>query len=351
MNNTAKACIFLTMAMSIAGSAVVAGKLMVTAVPVFLAAALGLFVGLLLLLPLALMQARRAGGFTLDRKTHAILLLQALCGVVLYRVCMFLGLRYTTAASAGLVGSAAPAIIALLAFLVLREPLPGRRLGGIACVSLGVLAVNLLPFLQDAAQAKHALTGNLLVLAAVVCESVFSAMSKARCRPMPALFRTAIVSFYAFVCLLPFAVYDASGYDFSAMPFSAVLCIGYYGVFVSFLSYVFWFKGVAGVPAGVAGAFTGFVPVSGVFLSWLVLGEPVGETLWIGLGCVLAGIALCCLPKTATLTRPATEPVTEPATPPSAAGQAPPCPKATQARGAVAVPALQTARQTGPRHA
>lgn len=152
------AWIYLALAMSIAGSAVVAGKLLVGSLPVFLAAEMGLGAGLLIMLPM-LWVRKEPGG--LDRRTHATLALQALCGIALYRVFTFEGLRFTSAASAGLMSSAAPAVIGLLAWGLLRERPPLRRIGGIACVSLGLVAINISPFLAEHGLAGHAATGHV----------------------------------------------------------------------------------------------------------------------------------------------------------------------------------------------
>ena len=122
------AWLYLALAMSIAGSAVVAGKLLVGSLPVFLAAELGLGAGLLVMLPM--LWLRKEGG-ALDRRTHATLALQALCGIALYRVFTFEGLRFTSAASAGLMSSAAPAVIGLLAW--------GCYASGHHCGALGAL--------------------------------------------------------------------------------------------------------------------------------------------------------------------------------------------------------------------
>lgn len=284
--------VFLALAMSIAGSAVVVGKLMVSDLPVFLAAELGIAASLLFLLPVVLVLRKKQA--RLDRRTHCILLAQAIFGVVLYRIFTFWGLRYTTATASGLISSAAPALVALMAFLLLREKMNASRIAGVVSVSAGILAVNLLPFLNDAAQAADALKGNFLVLLAVFCESIFSVMSKSQCRPMTAMYRTALVSLYASACLLPFALHDAVSYDFSAISRQSILCIAYYGFFVSFLSYVFWFKGIAEIPAGVAASFIGFVPLSSLLLSWLILHETITGIHLAGLVCVLAGIYLSC---------------------------------------------------------
>ena len=296
------AWVCLALAMSIAGSAVVAGKLLVGSLPVFLAAELGLGAGLLIMLPLLRLRRENGG---LDRRTHATLALQALCGIALYRVFTFEGLRLTSAASAGLMSSAAPAVIGLLAWGLLRERPPLRRIGGIACVSAGLVAINLTPFwvaagIADQAAGQEAdvvwrsVLGNGLVLAAVLAEAAFSVLSKARCCAMSPLRRTTLVSLYAFAMLLPMALIDAHGYDFYGLTGMDVGCVAYYGAAVSYLSYVLWFRGIALVPASAAAAFTGLVPLSGVALSWLVLGEQILWTHLAGLACVTAGIWLSC---------------------------------------------------------
>ena len=306
------AWICLAFAMSIAGSAVVAGKLLVGSMPVFLAAELGLGAGLLIMLPLLWLRKENAG---LDRRTHGTLALQALCGIVLYRVFTFEGLRHTSAASAGLMSSAAPAVIGILAWGLLRERPPLARIWGIACVSLGLVAINISPFWADqcvpgwavAGQSADVLwrnlLGNGLVLAAVLGEAAFSVLSKARCCAMSPLRRTALVSLYAFAILLPVALLDVQQYDFIGLSCMTLGCIAYYGAAVSYLSYVLWFKGIALVPASAAAAFTGLVPLSGVALSWLVLDEQILWTHLAGLVCVTVGIWLSCWAGNATTSR------------------------------------------------
>ena len=296
MSDRLRAYCFLTLAMGIAGSAVVAGKVLVAGVPVFLAAELGVLVSLVFLWPPLLLG--RSDRAPLDAKTHLVLFLQSLTGVALYRGFIFEGLRHTTAAAGGLVSSAAPVVIALMAVALLRESASRNRLAGAISVSAGILAVNLAPFLSDTLTAPpDAVKGNCLILAAVLCESAFSVLSKARCRPVSAMRRTAIISTYAALCLAPFALDEALGYDFGLLDPATLACIGYYGTFVSFLSYVFWFKGIALVPAGVAASFTGIVPVSSIFLSWAVLHERITVLHWTGLAFLLAGIVLACGPR------------------------------------------------------
>lgn len=285
--------LYLAGAMFIAGSAVVASKILAGSMPSFLATELGILVGLLFLIPLLFVVKKET--FQTDLKTNAILLIQALFGVFFYRIFTFVGLQYTTAANSGLITSCSPVIVALLAFLFLREKLTITRMIGILVVVIGMLAINIYPFLNSNMGSSNAVKGNLFILLAVLCEALFSILSKVSCKPMSALYRTTIITFYAFILLLPFSVYDGLQYDWAGIELSSVICVLYYGFFVSFLSYVFWFKGIEKVPASNAAVFTSVVPVSSIVLSALVLKETVMAVHMVGLGCVIGGILISCL--------------------------------------------------------
>lgn len=289
-----KAYINLALAMSICGSAVVAGKILVSSIPTFLATELEILIGLLILLPLVFVIRKEYQ--RIDLRTHAILFSQALCGIFLYRILIFSGLGSTTAAAGGLISGASPVVVLALAAMVLREKLMLRQLLGILCGVAGVMIINL-DTLFRTKEGPGSLKGNLLIAAAVLCEAFFSVLSKAACKPMTAMFRTAVIALYAFVLLLPFSIHDAIHYDFAGMDVKTVLCLLYYGIFVSFLSYVFWFRGVEKVSASNAAVFTGIVPVSSIVLSAVLLREPVKVSHLISLAGIVLGIWISCRSK------------------------------------------------------
>lgn len=282
--------LYLAGAMFIAGSAVVVSKIMVDSLPTFLATELGVACGLLCLVPACFLQRET---IIRDRRTHLILLFQALCGVLLYRILTYWGLRYTTAANSGLIASGAPVFVAVLAFVFLREQPTKQRVAGVLLVFAGLLAVNLLPILSGMDRGGS-LQGNLLILIAVFCESIFSVLSRVRCKPLSVLYRTTMITCYAFLLLLPFAIHDGYRYDWEAFGLSSAICVLYYGVFVSFLSYIFWFNGIKKVSASVAAVFTGVAPVSSILLSALLLREKVTAVHMVGLLFICGGILLSC---------------------------------------------------------
>lgn len=272
----------LTLAMLLAGSSVVFSKVVAASVPPFLANALILLLASAVLLGLTW---RLEGGLRVPREAWRPLALQALCGVVLFRVFLFYGLPLTSAASAGILTSATPAVTALLAWLVLRERLTGRGVFGVLLTALGVLVLTV----PGAAGGvgDQPLLGNLLVLGAVVGEALWNVLSKFSVARLSPLTATTLVTLLALGVFAPLAVPQALAFDPSSLGLAEMSALVYYALGATVLAYLLWFAGVRRVEAGTAAVFTGWLPVSAVACSALVLREPL--TVWhgVGLGCVL----------------------------------------------------------------
>ncbi len=289
MGEKLSAYLDLTVAMLIAGSAVVVSKMMVNRVPVFLATQLGIAIGLVFLLLVTFVIKKEH--HRLDKKTVAVLLGQALAGIVLYRVFIFWGLQLTSAANSGLISSSGPAIVVILAFLILKEKIAKNNAIGLLFVIIGLLCINLYTYFSEGTLDSSVL-GNFLILIAVTGEGLFSVLSKITVIPMSPVYRTTLVAGLAFICLLPFASHDAWGYPFAEMSLQTILCIGYYGIFVSFISYVLWFRGIAKIAASNAAIFISVVPVSSIILAAVLLNEKILLSHLLGMSLIICGILI-----------------------------------------------------------
>ncbi len=130
---------FLTGAFILAGSSVVAGKVL-AGLPVFFAAAGGVAVALLALVPLAAGEPRPAKGALLS--SLPLLAAQAFFGVALFRVLMLAALSRASASEAGIATSVTPVITALLSALFLKERIRRRTAAGIALAAAGIAAIE-----------------------------------------------------------------------------------------------------------------------------------------------------------------------------------------------------------------
>ncbi|WP_461211435.1 DMT family transporter [Desulfocurvus sp. DL9XJH121] len=297
-----RACLNLTMAMLIVGSSVVAGKLMIQDLPVHLASALRFAFAAAFMVPLTLAVE---GLPRLSRRSWAILFTQALCGSFLFNVFLLAGLARTSAGSAGIITSTTPACMGLTALIALRERLPGRAVAGIALSVAGIMAVNLQGAAQGIPADAGGLAGNMLVLCAVMAESMFLLLRKAVPEPVSPLTVSTLMTVFGLVLFTPGAVVQARGFDFAAAPLAAWGVVAYYGLVVTAAAYLFWFSGVARVDAGTAGVFTAVMPVSALAFSALVLGERPSPAALGGCGLVMAGIwYVTARPKRMPRTRP-----------------------------------------------
>ena len=286
-----KAYTELTLAMFIAGSSVVASKLLVQTLPVFLASECSLIIASVILSLLTFINKKQIPKINI--KILTVLFLQSLTGVFLFRVFLFFGLKYTSAIESGLITSASPAMVGLLAFFILKEKPSLNKIIGIIFVFAGLVIVNVYSS-SVSSNNTISLKGNILILIAITSEALFSILSKIT-NDIPAMYRTTIINLFALVCFIPFSIYDILHFDFTQISYTSFLPVLYYGTFISVISYILWFKGISKVPASEAAVFTGVMPISSIFLSSVILKEKISHSHIISLILIILGIYFSCL--------------------------------------------------------
>jgi len=98
--------------------------------------------------------------------------------------------------------------------------------------------------------------------------------------------------FAGLLALAPFYVWEiASGRLIQPGPRS-VAAIGYAGIFVSFLGFIFWNRAVAVVGGNTAGLFINLMPVMGTLLAIVFLGEQPHLFQLTGILLILGGVTL-----------------------------------------------------------
>lgn len=277
-------CLGLSMCM--VGSNIGIGKLIVTELPVFLFAAMRFLIASIVLLPGMFRPSFRQG---LDRPAWRGLFLQSFFGCFLFSLLMLYGVIYTTATSAGIITSALPSLIALLAWLWLRERLSRHAIVAVVFAAVGIAVLNL----QDAGlSGKSNVLGNLLVLGAVLAEALFAVFSRRlslTVHPWSMAFGVNIVGFFLFA---PLAVVQAMNFAWAGHGWELWGWVVFYSLTASVLSFLLWYRGVSQVPANIAGLFTGLMPLSAALVGFLVLGELLSFGHLVGMGMVIMAILL-----------------------------------------------------------
>lgn len=205
-----KGPVYLFCAFTLAGSSVISARFVSGKLGTFTITAASLFFALLFLLP-ACWKKLKITIRALSVKDILFLSIQALCGMFLFRMFLLRGLLYTSAGEAGILTGATPAITALLATVLLKEPANGKKLFGIFSTVIGISMIQGLLTPANAFAMEH-FWGNILVICAAACESLFnifsriSAVNTEFCRrePIGPLVQTTIVSIIALLlCLIP----------------------------------------------------------------------------------------------------------------------------------------------------
>lgn len=216
-----------------------------------------------------------------------VLLLQALCGGFFFNSLMLLGLKYTTATMAGIIGSAIPAIIAMLSFLILKESISKHKKTAIVLAMVGIAILHL-----DTAgkqQAENPLLGGFFILLSLLPEAYYTILAKQLAGKIHSLLQATLLNFISTMTFLPvWLAYEGlegclkmSNQSWLLLMVSSVFSAGFY---------FFWTDGVTRVKASTAGLFTGIMPIAATIAAILMVGESFTQYYAIGMGFVLFSI-------------------------------------------------------------
>lgn len=296
--NRLKGKLYLLCAFSLAGTSVVSARFVTEKLGNFTITAVSLIFALVFLVPLC---SRQLIQYFTQMSFHnfSLLVLQALCGIFLFRMFLLSGLHNTSAGEAGILTGATPAITAILAIAILKEPVSGRKLSGIICTVTGVLVIQGLMVPGSGLTLEH-VGGNMLVLCAAACESAFNTFSRIfavkastqSTMPSNPISQTTIVSAIALVlCLIP-AAFEHSMKRLAAIGLLEWMALLWYGIFVTALAFICWYTGIKRCGAFTAAAFSGMMPFTSMLLSIILLGEKADWRQWIGGVLVIIGMIL-----------------------------------------------------------
>ncbi len=226
----------------------------------------------------------------LDRRSHLTVLAQSLFGSFLFTVLTLHGVSMTTAMISGIILAASPAMVAILSWLL------GDRLSRIAWVGVlltigGVLVVNVLDA-PDENGATRPLLGALLILLAVLSESLYTIFSRLVAKKASPLGLTCWYSMYGALLFLIPGLWQMRDFDLGTIPVSAWVALTYAGAFVGSAAAVFWYFGLRQLPTSVAGAVTGVMPIAAVLSAWLIAGDHFGWPHLVGMALIVGGIVL-----------------------------------------------------------
>ncbi|MDN7741881.1 DMT family transporter [Burkholderia gladioli] len=290
----------LILSMLLVGSNVGIGKTIVVVVPVAILATLRFVIANAVLWPLWRPSKMR----TVKRDEWLNLFLQALFGTFLFTLLMLTGVQRTSAVAAGVITSTIPAVVALFAWIFLRERPDGRALLSIALAIVGVVAINLANgHAPGAASAVgSSLAGNLLILGAVCCESFYVILSRRLTETLRPLDICAYTHLFGMLLMLPLGLLALPHFDYAAVPAGTWALVVWYALSASIFSFCLWMIGIRHVPGSLASVFSAVLPIAAAVYGIAFLGERPTLAHGFALACVVTGILLASLKPRGTPT-------------------------------------------------
>ncbi len=294
----------LALSMSLVGSYVALSKPLTAALPVFLLGWLRFGIAGIAMLPWLKKPADEA---PMSRQTRWLVFLESFVGNFMFSICMLFGVSMTSAVSAGVIMAAIPAAVAVLSWIFLREQIPLRVWGAVACAMGGI---GLLAWSNSgathAAQSSagdHAWLGNLLVFCAVLCEAAYAVIGKKLSGVLSPRRISSLINLWGFLLMTPMGIYWALKFDFASVHGGSWLLLIFYSLAASVWTVWLWMTGLKGVPANLAGIFTVMLPVSATLVGVLVLGEKLSGMQLVAFAIATVGVLLATLPSRNALKR------------------------------------------------
>jgi len=279
--------------MMVWGSSFAVTKASLAQVPPITFAFIRFSIASLTLLILAAVQRRRAGPAAAPAPGWRGVVLVGLTGVTLYYITSNLALYYATASQGALVQSAIPAVTALLAALVLKEQLARRQWLGIGLSVMGALLIVAVAGAgaPDSSQSRNPLLGAALMFGAVLVWAIYTVLVKQLARADPYLLK-AYSAVAGTLLLAPVALLELRGQPLPALSGADWLRLLYLGVLSSGFGYFLYNWSLAHLSAGQTANFVNLMPIAGVLIAILFLGEAVVPVQLLGGAVVLAGVWL-----------------------------------------------------------
>jgi drug/metabolite transporter (DMT)-like permease len=135
------------------------------------------------------------------------------------------------------------------------------------------------------------LLGNFYEFLAMVCAAFYTVSLKHLTNNYPPLFLTAFQAFIGSIFFLPFLFMPGVGIPqvWDTVPALAVI---YLGTFITLGAYGCYNYSVSRIPASRAAGYINLIPVFGVILGMIILGDRLNLSQWFACGLVFCGVWL-----------------------------------------------------------
>lgn len=283
MNNKILGALFLSLAASIWGGMYVVVKVVVEVVPPMELVWMRYVIAVI---TLAIIGFCMKQSWRIAKKDWLIIFLVGLFGNTISIVTQEMGTMLSTAQMGAIITSTTPAFMVLFARLILKEKITIKK-----CLSI-VLATGGVGIIVGSGQidVTQQLGGFYLLMAALTW-----ALMSVLVKKIPTQYSQIVITTYssmvAVILLTPLVLPRLNNLDLSSI-LQPTISGGllYLGIVSTAGGFFLWNKGLQLMNASSGGLFFFFQPIVGTFLGWLLLGETIGITFWLGTILIFSGV-------------------------------------------------------------
>ena len=210
-----------------------------------------------------------------------------LAGVVGFSPLLYLGLRYSTAVNGVLIQGFSPLITALIAGLIIQEPVTRRQQVGAILGIIGIAGLISNGSLTFLLRLRFN-PGDLILLAAAVLWSFYAVFGRRVMRNRSPVAATALSNFISLPLIAAAAAFELQHIAIQ-LRIETIAAIVHICVVPTFIGFWSWNRGVTTLGAGGAMVFYNTLPLYGAILGAALLGEPLGMIHYFFGGLIIAG--------------------------------------------------------------
>jgi drug/metabolite transporter (DMT)-like permease len=234
--------------------------------------------------------ARLTGARLPDRADLKRLALLGLLGNSIYQIGFIEGIARTRAGNAALLMAAVPVQTAILSHFSGHERLRSRDVLGLLMGVAGITAIVLGS--GKAVGFGSTVTGDLLVLAATVCWSVYAIRSKPLADRYGPLTATTWTMLFGSVPLVLVALPSLGGMDWRAVSAGAWAGTVFSALGALVVAYLIWARGIQRIGPARTAIYSNFTPVVAMLAAWAFLNETPTPWQVTGAAGIFTGIWL-----------------------------------------------------------
>ncbi|WP_107950750.1 DMT family transporter [Lysinibacillus parviboronicapiens] len=283
MRNKVIGALFLSLAASIWGAMYVVVKVVVDVVPPLELVWIRYVIAVIVLAIIGLCMKQ---SWRIAKKDWLLIFLVGLIGNTISIVTQEIGTMLSTAQMGAIITATTPAFMVVFARFILKEKITLKKCMSILLATAGVIII----VGNGQIDGTQQLGGFSLLIAALTWALMSVFVKKVPSHYSQIVFTT-YSAMIAVILLTPFVLTKLNDLDLSSI-LQPTISGGllYLGVISTACGFLLWNKGLQLMNASSGGLFFFFQPIVGTFLGWLLLGETIGISFWLGTILIFSGV-------------------------------------------------------------